>query len=171
MTAMYLAKAVQSNIEKAAREAGLALAAEQACDIAEAEAICVADSRRVSFGESASVRIIHAFAESPYVEGRTTAASIVQLVESFYDLREDHPARITDDEIVESLREALDGDAAGDAGLATMLARESLSGRWGSSPYAIADDDGNVYRWDPEEWRDDVTADGWCGERWEDVDE
>ncbi|MBQ3300961.1 MAG: hypothetical protein IJH04_02190, partial [Eggerthellaceae bacterium] len=99
------------------------------------------------------------------------AEVLVGLTEAFYELREGFPAFITDVEILESLADAFDGDAAGDVGLAAALASESLAGRLDYSTYEIADDDGNVYRWDLDEWHDDVTADGWCGERWEDDDE
>ncbi|MBQ9001552.1 MAG: hypothetical protein IJ087_06845, partial [Eggerthellaceae bacterium] len=77
----------------------------------------------------------------------------------------------TDAEILELLSDAFDGDAAGAVGLAAALTSASLARRLDYSTYEIADDDGNVYRWDPDEWHDDVTADGWCGERWEDDDE
>jgi hypothetical protein len=169
--AMNLVWVSQSALEKVAAESGLALTAEQVREIVEAEGACLSESRRVSFGESAAVRIVREFASLPFVSEDDAAKTIAELTESFYDLREDFPASTTDAEILESLREAFDGDAAGDAGFAAALAGEALSKRQDFSTYEIADDDGNVYRWDPEEWHDDITADGWCGERWEDVDE
>ncbi|MCH4184966.1 MAG: hypothetical protein LKF61_05710 [Eggerthellaceae bacterium] len=36
------------------------------------------------------------------------------------------------------------------------------------SPYSITDDGGRIYTWNPAEWTDNVSCDGWNGERWED---
>ncbi len=167
---MILARGAQADIEKAARGSGLTLTAEQVRDIAEAESACLVEYGRVSFGKSAAVRVVHEFAESPFMSGNA-AEALLELTEAFYELREGFPASITDTEILESLADAFDGEATGDAGLAAALTNESLTRRLDYSTYEIADDDGNVYRWNPDEWHDDVTAEGWCGERWEDVDE
>ena len=167
---MILAKGSQAAVEKAACSSGLTLTAEQVRDIVEAESACLAECKRVSFGESAAVRLVREFAGSPFMSGNP-AEALLELTEAFYELREGFPASISDAEILESLADAFDGDAAGDAGLAAMLTGESLTRRLDYSAYEIADDDGNVYRWNPDEWHDDVTADGWGGERWEDVDE
>ena len=168
---MNLARFSQTAIERVAYESGLALTADQARDIAEAEDACLAESRRVSFGESAAVRVVRAFAESPFIVGDDSTEALAKLTESFYDLREDYSASISDAEILESLQESFDGEAASDVGLATSLAAGALSKRLDFSTYAIADNDGSIYQWNPEEWHDDVTVDGWYGEHWEDVDE
>lgn len=169
--AMNLAKVSQSSIGKAAGESGLSLTTDQVQDIAEAESACLAECGRVSFGEIAAARIARELGASPFVSEDNAVEALVKLTEAFYEIREDYPASITDIQIIESLGEAFDGDAAGDAGLACSLAGEALAKRMGYSTYEIADDDGNVYRWESEEWHDDITADGWYGERWEDADE
>ena len=164
---MGLARVSRAAIEKAARDAGLALTAEQAREITEAESTCLSECRRVSFGESAAVRVVREFAESPFIAGDGDAETIAKLVEAFYELREDHPASISDTEILELLGESFDGDAGGDVGLAASLAGEALSRRHGHSAYEIADADGKVYRWDPAEWRDDALP-GEAPSKWED---
>lgn len=78
---------------------------------------------------------------------------------------------MTDQEIVGALRDCFDGEAAGDVELALSLSKDGLSSCEGMRAYEITDEDGLLYRWDPDEWLDDVTADGWHGERWsEDCD-
>ena len=161
----------QAAIEKAAYSFGLSLASDQIRDIAETESDCLAEYGRISFGRSAAEQIISEFATSPFIAGSDAARAFMELTEAFFELRGDVPARFADIEIVETLREAFDGEAAGDTALATALASEKLSRQQRLSAYEIVDDDGNVYRWDPEEWHDDVMADGWYGERWEGVDE
>ena len=168
---MNLTNVSHTTIQSVARDAGFSLTERQARHIAEVESDCLDERKRVSFGEHAAVRIVRAFAESPFIVGGDMAMPFVELVEAFYELREDFPATITDAQIVESLEEAFNGEAAGDASLAATLAGEALSKQLNCSIYEIADDEGNVYRWDPEEWRDDVTARGWCGECWEDAAE
>lgn len=87
------------------------------------------------------------------------------------DRDDDLPAQVTDQEIVEALRDCFDGEAAGDVELAPSLSKDGLSSCEGMRAYEITDEDGLLYRWDPDEWLDDVTADGWHGERWsEDCD-
>lgn len=162
-----LAMASGSGIGKAAREAGLSLTQDQVREIAEAERACLAACGRVSFGEPAAAKLIRAFSNSPYLAGSDVVETLSGLTEAFYDLREDLPAQMSDAEIIEALQERFDGLAAGDVGLASALAREDLVSREAVDSYEIADDDGKVYRWDPEEWRDDVQADGWHGERWD----
>lgn len=34
--------------------------------------------------------------------------------------------------------------------------------------YELSGPDGQAYRWNPDEWEDDISADGWDGERWSD---
>lgn len=168
---MNLARFSQSAIVKAAYDAGLTLTAEQARDIAEIENSCLTESRRMSFGKSAALQLVRTFAKSPFIAGGDAADTISKLTGSFYELREDYPASITDAEIMDSLQKSFDGEAAEDVGLATSLAADALSKCLDYSTYEITDDNGKVYHWNPDEWRDDVTADGWNGERWENVDE
>lgn len=166
-----LARISRAAIERAAHSFGLSLTPDQIRDIAETESNCLSEYGRISFGKSASEQIVSEFAASPFIAGNDTVRTFMELTEAFFELREDFPARFTDVEIIETLREAFDGEAAGDTALATALASEEISRQHLLSVYEIVDDDGNVYRWDPEEWHDDVIADGWYGERWEDFDE
>lgn len=161
----------QSSIGAAARESGLGLTADQVREIANVEAACLAESERVLFGESVAVRVVRTFASSPCLAGNNAAQSLVDLVEAFYELRDSFPAVVTDEELLELLRESFDGEAADDVDLAVALAHDALVGQLGCATYEIADDNGKTYRWDPEEWHDNVTAQGWFGERWEDAHE
>lgn len=168
---MDLARVSQAALERAVRETGLSLTVEQVRDIAETEIACLTACERISFGESAAVRLVREFAASSFIVESNAAEVVAELMEAFYELRETFSASITDVEILEALRESFDGDAAGDVDFAALLAADLLSKQLDYSTYEIADDDGNVYRWDPEEWHENVTADGWYGERWEDIDE
>lgn len=168
---MVLAGLAQAALERVASESGMPLTASEEREIAETERACLADAGRISFGEGASVRLVRAFAASPFVPRDNAAAVLKELTEVFYELREDFPASVTDAEIVELLAASFDGEAAGDVRVSALQTREALSKRLAQSPYEIADDEGGIYRWDQEEWREDLMADGWYGERWEAGDE
>lgn len=154
----------------AMRDTGCNLSNREVEEVVRTEAAYLAESGRICFGEGVSARLIRAFSDSAYFTG-DAANTLMDLVESFYELRDDLPARVTDQEIVEALRDCFDGEAAGDVGLALSLSKDSLSSCEGIRAYEIADEDGLLYRWDPDEWLDNVKADGWYGERWgEDCD-
>ena len=165
---MFIVRLSQSSIEKAARETGISMTAKQAHEIAEAEGSCLSEYGRVLFGDSAAAQLVREFSTSPYLSGSNDAETLKKLVEAFYELRKDFPANTTDIELLEALQRFFDGEAAGDPDLATYMARELLSISDDLSSYEIADDDGKVYRWSSEEWHDNVYADGWYGERWDD---
>lgn len=154
-------------VERAVREARFDLTAQQVVELAEVERACLARAWRVSFGATAAPVLIGAFASSPCLTGADVFEQLTDLVEAFYDLREDFPAQTTDLEIIEAMREGFDGEAQGDAVLAASLAHEALAAQERQTSYEIADDCGHVYRWDPSEWRDDIETPGWDGERWE----
>lgn len=155
-----------ARIESAARRAGFDLTAQQACELAEVEGACLREARRVSFGATAAPLLIEALADVSCLAGADAFETLTDALEAFYDLRGDVPAQTTDLEIIEAIREGLAGEAQGDAALAADAARDALS-RDSSLSYEIADDAGRVYRWDPDEWRDDIEAAGWGGERWD----
>lgn len=154
----------------AMRDAGCNLSNREVEEVVRTETACLAESGRICFGEGASALLIWTLSDSAFFTGNVVN-TLMDLVESFYELRDDLPAQVTDQEIVEALRDCFDGEAAGDVGLALSLSKDSLSSCEGIPAYEIADEDGLLYRWDPDEWLDDVAADGWYGERWgEDCD-
>ena len=168
--------ALGSTAHTALSEAGLALTEAQVAALTHTEREALRQAERVSFGPGALDALVTEFASSHYLQRESAGACMEQLLLAFYELREDFPASTSDQEIIQALKHAFDGEAAGSAELAASLAAEALStgeaGREGElAPYELIDDEGRVYRWDPDEWHDDITADGWLGERWEDGNE
>jgi len=157
-----------ARIAATAKKADLYLTDEQVRSLAATEHSCLADTRRISFSQSAAARIIEAFSTSSFLTGPSCDELLSDAIEAFYDLRANFPANVTDNEIIEALYSAFDGEAAGSVGLAHEIVREQIWHEQASLSYEIIDDDGNVYRWDPDEWTDSVQANGWDGERWDD---
>ena len=154
--------ALGSTARKALSEAGLALTEAQLAALTHTEREALRQAERVSFGPGALDALVTEFASSHYLQRESAGACMEQLLLAFYELR--------------ALKYAFDGEAAGSAELAASLAAEALStGEGGNegelAAYELVDDEGRVYRWDPDEWHDDITADGWMGERWEDSNE
>lgn len=165
--------ALSGTARKALSEAGLALTGAQLAALAHTEREALAQAERVSFGPGALDALVTEFASSHYLQRESAGACMEELLLAFYELREDFPASTSDQEIVQALKHAFDGEAAGSAELAAPLAAEALSAGEGGNEgelaaYELVDDEGRVYRWDPDEWHDDITAEGWLGERWED---
>ncbi len=156
----------QRALAKVAREVGLVLTTQEIEMIARTEEESLTESGRICFGEGASTHLMHAFASSPYLDA-DIARVLSELVEAFYEIREDAPAQISDCEIIEALHNNFEGETSGDARLTLSLVRESISAAVAQSPYEIADDEGHLYRWDPGEWHADVQVDGWYGEKWD----
>lgn len=148
---------------------------------------------RVQIGGSVLPALIDEFASSCSLDGGKPAETLTELQEAFYHLRDDAPAHIPDAAILSGLRIAFEGEACGcveaveSMGIAAVLRladeRESDDcepengddwlEREAEGTYVISDDEGHTYRWSPrgwdgDDWIDDVTADGWLGERWED---
>ena len=157
-----------AQVERAVREAGFGLTGQQVAELVEVERLCLARARRVSLGATAASTLIGVFADSPCLAGIDVFEQLTDLMEAFYDLREDFSAQTTDLELIEAMREGFDGEAQGDAALAASLARETLAVQERQASYEIADERGHVYRWNPSEWHDNIEAPGWDGERWED---
>lgn len=158
----------QQGIQEAAAAAELQLTAEQARSIAQVEGACLERSHRVQFAEGAAASLVRQIGGSSYLAGPQTAQTLEDLVEAFYDLREDLPAHVTDMQIIEQLHKSFEAQAAGDAELAAAAAQDALQAQLREDlAYEIVDDDGKVYSFDPQEWHDDVQAPGWLGERWD----
>ena len=168
--------ALGSTARKALSEAGLALTEAQVAALTHTEREALRQAERVSFGPGALDALVTEFASSHYLQRESAGACMEQLLLAFYELREDFPTSTSDQEIIQALKHAFDGEAAGSAELAASLAADELgTGEAGCegelAAYELIDDEGRVYRWDPDEWHDDITADGWMGERWEDSNE
>ena len=164
---MVMARMSECAIERAAQDAGFRLTTQQVGELAEVERACLQEAQRVSLGATAAPVLIEALVGSPCLTGADAFETLSDLTEAFYDLRGDFPAQTTDLEIIDALKETFDGEAQGDVPLAASLARDALAPRDGLPTYEIADDFGAVYRWDPDEWCDDIAAAGWDGERWD----
>ena len=160
---------------EALAEAGLVLTHEQLAIIEEAERAAAAEAERVSFGRSAADRIVTELADSPFIVRDRADRSFADLISAFYDLRDAVPSEVTDQELTERLRDAFNGEAAGDADEAHALVRDALHREFFidlEEDYELPAGDERVPcrddgRWAEGQWADNVTIPKWHDEHWE----
>lgn len=162
---------------------GLSLTQGQLASIDAARREALAACERVECAAGAVDALVLAFAGSPYLGQGDVGEVLAEVVGVFYDVREDVPIDVPDDEVLAALQRAFDTvggdveaiDAPAIAG--ELMARElraacEMGNRDddvadASGVYRIADDTGRVYCW-LLDWEYDEFAPGWDGERWAD---
>ena len=209
---------------QALAQSGLSIAPETLASLVKTENEALLDAGRLAVGPSAVPQLVSEFAASPHLNQTDAAQTLADLLEAFCQLRSELPVHVPDQEILDELRHAFDGEASGDASLALYVAQEELKdsawlqvqpAAWSQvqpaeqpaglaaqtcSPqdmdsvldsYEIVDDQGRAWRigsvlqkdsyattksdslgtgQDPnnDPWSENLTADGWYGERWGD---
>lgn len=149
--------------------------------IAAAKRNALAETDRIELRSGTIDAVVEAFADSPFLQQNTAAATLADAVEAFYAVRDDAPTEVPDEEIMDALRVAFDAaEGSTDALDALSIARDlalreheanhraaEASGQ--SLPggaYTIVDDEGRTYRWAPADWEYDELTPGWNGEEW-----
>ncbi len=150
-----LAEILDTN--KTAAAFGLALTREQAALIVAARKNALRQERRVEFGASVTKALIQTFCSSPYIGQDNFADMVIRLQEIFYEFKGEMLDQLTDDELLNFMREQFDGICAGDPDYLedTVLAGFAQAVRGGYDGYKAADGRGeysrfdDVKRWDP----------------------
>lgn len=71
------------------------------------------EQQRVEFGEGILPKLIFAFCDSPYVYQSNYVEVLIQLQEIFYQYKNETLDELTDDELLEEMKHAFDGECAG----------------------------------------------------------
>lgn len=134
------------------------LSAEACRELAQARDAALAETERVALGTADMQELTDAFLE-------TCGDVPSEAVAAFYAARDALPADVPDEEIARALALACE-EAGGDVGYIDVgeVVRALAAQEVGA--YAITDDVGHTYRWDPDEWAFDEQAPGWDGELW-----
>ncbi|NBI70626.1 hypothetical protein D3Z50_06060 [Clostridiaceae bacterium] len=93
---------------------GLVLSREDAEILAQERTDVLKKERRVEFGQSMLPAIIYAFCDSPYIIQENYRDALIRLQEIFYLYKNEMLDEITDDELLEFMREQFDGVCCGD---------------------------------------------------------
>ena len=92
------------------RPYGLALTHEDAVTVLNA---ALRGSGRIEIGSGAVDRLIEKFCDSPYINEENYVESICRLTELFYFMKSDTLDRLTDEELLDQMKQAFDGCCEG----------------------------------------------------------
>ena len=146
-------------MNEATEKYGLSLSEEDARMIASQRQTVLQQQRRVEFGEGIVKKIIQVFCDSPYIEQTTYAETIVRLQEIFYLYKNEMEDELTDDELLELMKEQFDSFCFGDLEYleSTGLANFARAVRAGYGQYGRREDCDQfetVTRWDEQMYRE-----------------
>ena len=137
---------------------GLVLRKEDAALLAKERTDVLRKERRVEFGQSILPRIIYTFCDSSYIDQNNYCESLIRLQEIFYLYKNEMLDEITDDELLEFMKEQFENVCFGDFDYleGTCLDIFAQAIRAGYSGYAKTEGKGEfekfdiVRRWDRE---------------------
>ncbi|MEY8359567.1 DUF6323 family protein [Anaerotruncus colihominis] len=95
------------------RPYGLALTHEDAVTVLNAHTQALRGSGRIEIGAGAVDRLIEKFCDSPYINEENYVENICRLTELFYFMKSDALDRLTDDELLDQMKQAFDGCCEG----------------------------------------------------------
>ncbi len=135
---------------------GLALRKEDAALLAKERADVLKKERRVEFGQGILPKIIYTFCDSAYLYQDNYCESLIRLQEIFYSYKNEMLDEITDDELLEFMKEQFENVCFGDFGYleGTCLDIFAQAVRAGYSGYRETEGRGKfenfdiVKRWD-----------------------
>lgn len=124
---------------------------------------------RVEFGAGILPQLIESFCDSPYLNQTNYAESLKQLIEVFYEFKNESEDMLTDDELLSFMREQFDAVCFGDIEYLadTCLERFAAAVRAGYRGYEQSGGQGEYQqfdeekRWDEEVYRQALTELFW----------
>lgn len=92
---------------------GLQLSDEDIGDIIASRRECLSRQQRVEFGNSILEKLIFAFCDSLFIDQENYAETIMRLQDIFYLYKNESMDELTDDELLDIMRNAFDGKCQG----------------------------------------------------------
>ena len=93
---------------------GLSLTQEEAKLLVENRNLVLKEQQRVEFGEGILPKLIFAFCDSAYIDQENYAETIARLQEIFYTFKNETLDEITDDELIQLMKEQYEMQCHGD---------------------------------------------------------
>lgn len=115
MTLLSERKQLQSVLKcnEQTQKFGLALTEEDVRELLVKRKENLREQQRIEFGEGILPKLIFTFCDSPYVYQRNYVEVLMQLQEIFYQYKNETLDELTDDELLEEMKIAFDGECAG----------------------------------------------------------
>ena len=92
---------------------GLVLTQAQAIELVETRSLSLRDNGRIEFGGGVIDKIIKEFCDSPYISMHNYAATLHELIETFYYYKNETLDLISDDDLIKFMKSAFDGVCQG----------------------------------------------------------
>lgn len=105
---------------------GLSLSENQIQNLAQRRFETLKDTGRIEFGEGILKKLIYAFCDSPYIHQQNYEETIIELQDAFYYFKNETDDRLTDDELIEYMKDTFDGKAQGSVEFLTATSLEEL---------------------------------------------
>lgn len=122
-----------SNIKKCneyTSQYGLVLSDNQISNLLERRKETLKETGRIEFREGIIDKLIKEFCDSPYINQENYAGTLYELIEIFYEYKNETMDLITDDELIEFMKKSFDGICQGDleylSGTVMYKMRENL---------------------------------------------
>ena len=106
-----LTKVVETN--KYTEQFGLTLSQQDAQLILDNRKKTLSEQKRVEFGEGITPKIIHEFCDSDFIDQNNYVDTIIRLQEIFYLYKNESMDELTDDELINIMRNAFDEECQG----------------------------------------------------------
>lgn len=113
---------------------GLTLTESDIAELVELRGDALRATGRVEFGGGILPKLIRAFCKSPYVDRDHYAAILGDLQDAFYYFKSESEDRFSDDELIEFMQKAFNGQAHGSTDVLTTISLEQLS-RWARNDF------------------------------------
>ncbi len=111
---------------------GLTLSAQSMVELSKARVVALRDHGRIELDGSAITLIIEGFCDSPFLQQEDYEATLLELTDAFYYFKNACGDQLTDDELIEAMRERYDAyDGSVDAVTGTTLEALCRARRFG----------------------------------------
>lgn len=109
---------------------GLILSDNQISNLLEKRKETLKETGRIEFREGIIDKLIKEFCDSPYINQENYTETLYELIEMFYEYKNETKDLITDDELIEFMKKSFDGICQGDleylSGTVMYIMRENL---------------------------------------------
>lgn len=105
---------------------GLVLSENQIQNLVQKRFEALKDTGRIEFGEGILKKLVYAFCDSPYIHIQNYEDTILELQDAFYYFKNESDDRISDDELIEYMKDTFDGKAQGSIEYLTGTSLEEL---------------------------------------------
>ena len=105
---------------------GLSLYENQIQNLAQKRFEALKDTGRIEFGEGILKKLVYAFCDSPYIHQQNYEETLVELLDAFYYFKNETDDCLTDDELIEFMKDTFDGKAQGSIEYLTGSSLEEL---------------------------------------------